>query len=173
MLGVAITGMMVYGSVKGTATSRSGVSDSLTQVFETPIVKVENQVFFGEKGTALAPENGFVSILASEVSDGQMHYYNYFSQKAAKTVYFFIIQASDGTYRAAANACEVCFGEKKGFYQDGEQIVCKNCQQVFPKERIGIEKGGCNPAPISSDVSVEVGQLLIGVSALDETAYLF
>jgi len=73
----------------------------------------------------------------------------------------------------AANACEVCFASRKGFKQVEDLIRCENCQVTYGKDRIALEKGGCNPGPIDKNASVEDGKLVINVSDIESVAYLF
>jgi len=129
--------------------------------------------FLGEKGKPVNSINNNMYIDETEVSDGNMHAFNYYSELKGKTIYFFIIKASDGTYRAAANACEVCHGTKKGFKQVGDLIRCENCRITYSKDSIALQKGGCNPGPISSDVLVENGKLIISQQDVENVAYLF
>jgi len=135
--------------------------------------KVSNDSFLGDRGMAVEAIDGQIYIDQSEVDDGNMHSFNYYSERQKKTIYFFIIKASDGTYRAAANACEVCFEAKKGFTQVGDLIRCENCQVTYSKDKIALEKGGCNPGPIDKNVKVENGQLVIQLSDVEGVAYLF
>ncbi|MFH1565712.1 MAG: Fe-S-containing protein [bacterium] len=129
--------------------------------------------FLGDKGTTIQSTDQKISIDETEVKDTNIHFFNYYSEKNSKYIYFFIVKASDGTYRAAANACEVCFGAKKGFKQVGDLIRCENCQITYSKDNIAIEKGGCNPGPINKNVSVENGKLIINLEDIENVAYLF
>ena len=105
-------------------------------------------------------ENGIIAFDTAEFADGVARYYNYPFREA--TVSFFIMRSSDGVMRAAFDACDVCFREMKGYRQEGDIMVCNNCGQRFPSERINVERGGCNPAPL--DRSVRDGQVEIAVS---------
>ena len=129
--------------------------------------------FIGEKGKTLEAIDANVYIAESEVNDGNLHSFNYYSEKFGKTIYFFIVKASDETYRAAAHACEVCFGSKLGFKQIGDQIRCENCRTIYTKDQIALQKGGCNPRPINPDVEVVDGKLVINLSDIEKTADLF
>lgn len=133
----------------------------------------DNDGFWGEKGATVEVTEGKVYLNEAGVSDGNMHAFNYFSEEKNKTIYFFIVKASDGTYRAAANACEVCFGARKGFRQVGDLIRCENCRVTYPKDKIALEKGGCNPGPIDKNVLVEDKKLAIHASDIEKVAYLF
>jgi uncharacterized membrane protein len=50
--------------------------------------------------------------------------------------------------RAAFNACDVCFPAKKGYHQEGDEMVCNNCGSRFPADQINEVRGGCNPSPL-------------------------
>ena len=73
----------------------------------------------------------------------------------------------------AANACEVCFGAKKGFTQVGNLIRCQNCGTTYTKEQIAKIKGSCNPRPIDSNAPVINGQLTINLADIEAIADLF
>ena len=108
---------------------------------------------------AIQPE-----VSATEVSfplqafgDGQAQY---FQDPVGNgiTVRFFIIMSSDGVVRAAYDACDVCWREGKGYYQDGDFMVCRNCGQRFASVKVNEIKGGCNPAPLNRTI---VGDKLV------------
>ncbi|MGE5247812.1 MAG: Fe-S-containing protein [Verrucomicrobiota bacterium] len=65
-----------------------------------------------------------------------------------RPLYYFALKGSDGAYRAALDACDVCYRSNKGYRQEGDWMVCNNCGQKFPSARIGEIKGGCNPHPL-------------------------
>ena len=160
-----LLGACSHASQKESATNKS---------FNAPVKTSQaNDNFLGDKGTQVETEGDKILIAEAEVSDGKMHSFNYFSEKDNKNIYFFIVQASDGSYRAAANACEVCFGARKGFSQVGNLIRCENCRVTYSKDTIALEKGGCNPGPIDKNVMVEDGQLVLNLSDVEAVAYLF
>jgi uncharacterized membrane protein len=80
------------------------------------------------------------------------------------TIRYFIIRSSDGVIRAAFDACDVCWQENKGYAQNGDFMVCKNCGKKFPSARVNEVQGGCNPAPLVR--KVENGNLVIRVADL-------
>jgi hypothetical protein len=86
-------------------------------------------------------------------------------------VKFFVLKASDGKIRNAFDACQVCYANKKGYYQDGDQIVCNNCGRRFPSALIGVQRGGCNPVPFQSTVAGS--DLVMSASALQAGVPLF
>lgn len=75
---------------------------------------------------------------------------------------FFALKSSDGKYRAAMDACETCYHAKKGYRQEGDNMVCNNCGMKFPSQMINEARGGCHP--IGLPCSVEGGQLVIKTS---------
>ncbi|MFH1412475.1 MAG: Fe-S-containing protein [bacterium] len=139
---------------------------------ETKTTTVKDN-FLGEKGETVTADSGKILINESDIDDGNMHAFNYYSEKEDKSIYFFVLKAPDGTYRVAANACEVCFGAKKGFRQAGDLIKCDNCGVTYSKNKVAKEKGGCNPGPIDSDASISNGQVVINLSDVGAVAYLF
>jgi Predicted membrane protein len=78
---------------------------------------------------ALKAENGQVSIPLSQVSDGKAHHFSFEDQGVE--LKFFVVKSSDGVVRAAFDACDVCFREKKGYSQDKDFMVCNNCGCAF------------------------------------------
>jgi len=84
------------------------------------------------------------------------------------TVKYFLIKAPDGSVRAALDACDACYPEKKGYKQAGEFMVCQNCGMKFHVSRVSMVKGGCNPHPVAStvegsDVVISKAELASGV----------
>lgn len=96
--------------------------------------------------------NGVVAIPLAKVSDGSAHFYRY--TDGGKEIRFFVVKGSDGQIHTAFDACDVCFRDKKGYVQDGDSMLCKNCGKKFQTNRIGPHSiGGCNPSylPAASD----------------------
>lgn len=108
---------------------------------------------------------GQVRIELNDVTDGKAHYYSF--EKNGKTVNFFVVKSSDGIIRAAFDACDVCFPAKKGYTQEGDYMVCKNCGRKFHSNRVNVVEGGCNPAPlkrkqVGDHLVIEVADILTG-----------
>jgi uncharacterized membrane protein len=105
----------------------------------------------------LTPTNGQLEIPIAGISDGKSHH---FQVKAADgtMVTFFVLKSADGVLRAAIDACDVCYRSGLGYYQEGDNMVCKNCGQKFASNKINVIKGGCNPAPLNREV---VGDKLV------------
>lgn len=91
-----------------------------------------------------ALDSGKALLLSLESDGRQLHY--------------FALKSRDGAYRAALDACDVCFQSNRGYRQEGDLMVCNNCGQTFPSNRIGEIKGGCNPHPLARRIE---GQYLV------------
>ena len=144
-----------------TGVSETGVSDS--SVLDT--VNPDFPDFYGDAGETLVPTGGQLVVAESAVNDGNAHYYNV--DIDGKPVFFFVVQSSDGSYRAAANACQVLFGSNLGFRQEGDNMVCNTCGNEYPMAKIATEKGGCNPGPINPDLEVVDGNVIIDMSDVE------
>jgi uncharacterized membrane protein len=114
----------------------------------------------------LKPANGMVTVPVAKVSDGQAHYFKV--EEGGKEIRFFIVKGSDGRLHTAFDACDVCYREKKGYVQQGDQMICTNCNQKFAVTRIGAaSSGGCNPSFLTakadaSTVRVSLADLKAG-----------
>ncbi len=128
--------------------------------------------FNGKKGEAVLLENGEIKLTAVIFSDNQARFYN-IKMPDERVIYFFVVKDKNGIYRAAANACQVCFSARKGFHQEGNEIVCDNCGNRYPIEKIATEKGGCNPAPINPNLTVKDGKLTIRQADLEQVLEFF
>jgi len=117
------------------------------------------------KYKAIEAVNDVVTIPVADVSDGDAHYYLF--EKDGFEIKFFLLKSSDGVIRAAFDACDVCFREKKGYSQDGDFMVCNNCGQRFHSSRINEVQGGCNPSPLDrvndgTNVTIKVRDIMAG-----------
>lgn len=122
-----------------------------------------------EKYTEVTPDNGLVKIDIDTVSDGEAHFYH--MNIDGKDFKFFLVKAKDGVIRAAFDACDVCFPQKKGYRQEGDNMVCNNCGQQFSTDQINEVRGGCNPSPLERTESN--GQVVIKVSDINSGAKYF
>ncbi len=148
-----------------TNTTEPDQSQTLSDVAQT-------DGFKGERGQKVAIDNEKIELDASLFSDNQAKFFNV-QMPLGKTIYFFVVKDKNGIYRAAANACQVCFGTKKGFHQEGNEIVCNNCGNRYPVEKIATEKGGCNPGPINPNLTVQSGKIVINQADLEQIKNLF
>lgn len=154
-----------------TAQGLNQPSNQLLQVKKQAVNQPE-QIFFGDKGENLTLQSGAAEIPSTVFESQKARFYNVVLD-SGKTVYFFVVKDKNGKYRAAANACQICFQQKKGFRQEGNEMVCNNCGNRYPMEKIATEKGGCNPAPISPDLEVKDEKVIIKQAELEGVAGLF
>lgn len=128
--------------------------------------------YTGEQGQEVFLTAGEVKIPITDIKPQIAKFFN-LTVASNKKVYFFIVQDKNGTYRAAANACQVCGAAKKGFHQAGNNMICGLCRNAYPLEKIATEKGGCNPVPISPDLKPQNGNLIINVEDLEKLVSYF
>ena len=95
-------------------------------------------------------EDGVIRLPLSTFDDYKAHHYTYMNQ--GHPIEFFVLKSKDGVVRAAFNACDVCFASKKGYTQDGDEMICNNCGRRFPADQINVVHGGCNPSPLERTV---------------------
>ncbi|HYL98871.1 MAG TPA: Fe-S-containing protein [Blastocatellia bacterium] len=107
-----------------------------------------------------------VSIPLSKVDDGKLHLFVY--NAGSVPVRFLLMKISANKMGIALDACQIC-GDK-GYYQDGQQIICKNCSAAINPVSIG-QGGGCNPIELTS--KIEGQNVIIAASDLDENARFF
>jgi uncharacterized membrane protein len=98
-----------------------------------------------------------VSYPMNKFDDGKAKFFQYKTPHGL-TIKYFIIKSSDGVVRAAFDACDVCWPSGKGYYQDGDVMVCRNCGRRFASVKVNEVRGGCNPAPLKREV---VGDQLV------------
>ncbi len=118
-----------------------------------------------EPAEELTPAAGsnVIEISTSVMDDDKAHFYIYDSNGVE--IHYFVLKSSDGVIRAAFDACDSCFAEKLGYYQEGDDMVCNNCELRFPSVKINEEKGGCNPAPL--DRTIDGNDVVIKISDIE------
>ncbi len=116
-----------------------------------------------------AVETSEIRHTLSLFSDGKARHFQH--QANGITIRYFIIKSSDGVVRAAFDACDVCWPSGKGYYQDGDAMVCRNCGRRFASLKVNEVKGGCNPAPLNR--VVEGDQLVIQMDDLLQGQHYF
>jgi high-affinity iron transporter len=116
--------------------------------------------------TPIGVTGDFVRIPVASVSDGNLHRYSV--QSDGVTIRIIVIQKPDKSLATAFDACEIC--GSKGYYQKGQNVICRNCASAIFVPTIGIS-GGCNPVPLPSQV--EGDQLLIPAAKIFKGARIF
>lgn len=106
--------------------------------------------------TVTAEQDGTLRFVASDLDDGKARFYRY--QGKTAPVDFFLVRSQDGVIRAAFDTCDVCYRERKGYRQEGNDMVCNNCDQHFRTDLVNVVKGGCNPAPLQRQ---QIGETIV------------
>jgi uncharacterized membrane protein len=94
-----------------------------------------------------------ITYAASDFADGTARHFQH--TEGNITIKYFILKSSDGVIRAAFDACDVCWPTGKGYYQDGDVMVCRNCGRRFASIHVNEVSGGCNPAPLSRKIEAD------------------
>ena len=81
------------------------------------------------------------------------------------------MKSSDGQYRAALDACDTCYHAKKGYHQEGDDMICNNCGLKFHSSLINKVAGGCNPIGLAR--TIEGDQIVIKASDLERGGRFF
>ena len=102
--------------------------------------------------------------------DGRARHFEYRAEDGILIKYF-VIKSSDGVVRAAFDACDVCWRAGKGYYQQGDDMVCRNCGQRFASIKVNEVRGGCNPAPLTR--RIVDGKLVIESNDILEGSQFF
>jgi len=110
-----------------------------------------------------------VRIPISEIS-AKAKFFDY-NTADKRSVRFFVMKSSDGVYRAALDACDTCFQAKKGYHQEGDDLICNKCGLKFRSSLINEVAGGCNPIGLAS--AIEGDQIVIKASELERGGRFF
>jgi uncharacterized membrane protein len=116
-----------------------------------------------------APDSRDIRIKLSDLS-GTAKFFDY-KLSDNKPIRFFVIKSSDGVYRAALDACDTCYHAKKGYHQEGDDMICNNCGLHFHSAQINEVHGGCNPVGLPR--TIEGNQLVIKGSELESRGGYF
>lgn len=136
------------------------------------IVLISAQFIYSRTAQAMSPaqllkiENGETRIATADLADHNLH--RYVVDVGGAEVRVIAILDSSGTVRAGLDACSIC--GHQGYYQDGANVICRNCGAVIYAPTIGLA-GGCNPIHI--DYLIEGDKLHISATALAEAARHF
>ncbi len=95
----------------------------------------------------LTVTGGVARIPVSSVDDGMLH--RFAVESDGVKVRIIAIRRPDQSIAIAFDACEIC--GTQGYYQKGQNVICKNCASAINIPTIG-QQGGCNPIPLASHV---------------------
>lgn len=107
--------------------------------------------------------DGVARIPVESVNDGMLH--RFAVESDGVTVRIIAIRRPDQSIAIAFDACEIC--GTQGYYQKGQNVICKNCASAINIPTIG-QQGGCNPIPLASrldgdQIVIPADKLLAGV----------
>ena len=121
-----------------------------------------------EAPVPVAIENAQLRLPVSQLSDHALHHFVLTVQ--GHEVRLIAILDSSDTVRAAFDACQICGAQ--GYYQRGQNVICRNCGAAVFVPTIG-KTGGCNPIPFDPPYHVTGDTLVIPEAALEAVAGQF
>ena len=124
-------------------------------------------------GETIGDQNdGYVYVDQLDISNGQLHYYEYTAENN-KNVRYFLVKASDGSIRGAVDLCVKLHPDKSGWmiYQD-YYVVCKDERCSYPIAGIGTSQPGCCK-PIALSVEVVEENVRISTEELEIASKYF
>ena len=98
-------------------------------------------------------QDGKLHFASTDFADGKARFYRF--EGNSGPIDFFVVRSQDGVIRTAFDTCDVCYRERKGYRQEGNDMVCNNCDQHFRTDLVNVVKGGCNPAPLKRELAGE------------------
>jgi uncharacterized membrane protein len=107
---------------------------------------------FTVPATDVKPVNGVFEFPEALFQDGKARHFQ-FQKSPSEWIRFFVVKSTDGVIRAAFDACEKCWRAKKGYVQEGDQMVCINCGLKFRTDKVNVVTGGCNPSALKRTVA--------------------
>lgn len=111
-----------------------------------------------------------IVIMLSDVSDKKAHFFTY--KKSGKHINFFVRTDGKGAVSSYYDACFTCYKKKKGYRQEGSDLICIECSMKFGlAEEKWEEKDGCNPIYLKS--TIENNSLIIDTAVIEKGAKLF
>lgn len=121
---------------------------------------------------ATVNENGDVVIKTADITETATFYEH---DANGTKMGLFAVKAEDGTIRTAFDTCQVCNGSPYAYFlQRGNLFECQNCGNLYKREMIEQERGGCNPVPIMADEkTVTDTEIIIPAQLLKDNAERF
>jgi len=129
------------------------------------IISIAVEFIYSRTAQAVTPPeelsitDGEVRVPVSRLADHKLHHFVVTAGGA--NVRFIAILDNTDTVRAGLDACLICGNQ--GYYQDGANVICRNCAAAVYVPTIGVA-GGCNPIHI--DYHAEGETLVIAEAAL-------
>lgn len=107
--------------------------------------------------------DGIIKIRLSELKERKAHFFAY---KSIQKINFIVI-SDHGEAWSFFDACKECYRSKRGYRQEGDFIICNDCNNRFSFESIKRGLGSCVPVKLNSSMEgeflvIEVKDLLEG-----------
>ena len=99
-----------------------------------------------------------ILIAVEDVNDGSLHRFEYKTANGVQVRWIIIQKPNSASFGIGLDACDVC--GTAGYYQRGDQVVCKQCDVMMNINTIGF-KGGCNPIPLA--YRIESGNIVFSL----------
>jgi FTR1 family protein len=109
-----------------------------------------------------------IRIPINELADHKLHHFSV-TVGATDVRLIAILDPSD-TVHAAMDACLIC--GHQGYYQEGANVICRNCGAAIYVPSIGMA-GGCNPIRLDPPYRAVGGTLVIQSAALAQRVKVF
>lgn len=90
------------------------------------------------------------------LADGKLHKYEFITPNKRQVHFLAVKKPAGAAYGLGLDACDIC--GTAGYFERGNDVVCKRCDVVMNKNTIGF-KGGCNPIPFPYEI--KDGQIII------------
>ena len=138
----------------------------------TSILLMSTQFVYSRVAQEVSPPerlevlNGELRLPVGRLADHRLHHF-IVSLEGGDLRLIAILDPSDSV-RVALDACRVC--GTQGYYQDGKNVICRNCAAAIYIPSIGMA-GGCNPVHI--DYSVDEQTVVLAQSALEGGVKVF
>ncbi|MGH9404864.1 MAG: Fe-S-containing protein [Terriglobia bacterium] len=138
------------------------------------IVLISAEFIYSRVAQAVTPPEpvtmveGGVTLPAAELADHKLHHYAV--SVHGIPVRLIAVEDGVGTVHVALDACPIC--GTQGYYQNGRNVICRNCSASIYIPTIGI-KGGCNPIPITFSFRKGAPTITVPEGALDSAAKVF
>jgi len=118
---------------------------------------------------ALVHDNKII-IPLRDVRDGKAHFFMY--TRGGRQINFFVRTDAKGTVSSYFDACYTCYKQKKGYRQEGPDLICNECGMKFGlSDETWETKGGCDPILLKS--TIEGDNLIIETAVIEKGMKLF
>ncbi len=157
----------LYRKAKATARSARRFSFTLFVCIFASIFILSVVHYYATKPPELAAPQAYdikenkIIIKFEDINDGHLHRFSYETPKGYDLRFIAVKKTTGEAYGLGLDACEIC--GIAGYYERGDEVICKMCDVVMNKNTIGF-KGGCNPIPFPYEV--ENSMIIIDIDDL-------